>query len=200
MAIDGTAAYDGLSHLPGLVAAAVRQANALGFGFSCRPEQGRLLKVLAAGRRGGVIGETGTGCGVGLGWMASEADAETRLFSVEHDAERAAAAASVFSGHPNITVLHDDWKALLAHGPFDLLVLDGGGAGKADDAPIDIGDALNFGGTVVVDDFTPAAQWPPLHQGDPDRARLRWLEHPLLESTEIRLASDLAAVVGTRVR
>ena len=101
-------AYDGLSHLPGLVAAAVRAGERTRIRVVSKPEQGRLLKVLAAGRRGGVIGETGTGCGVGLGWMASEADADTKLVSVERDEARAAAAASVFSGHVNIAVLHDD--------------------------------------------------------------------------------------------
>ncbi len=147
MALGGTAAYDGLSHLPGLVSAARKQANALGFEHSCRPEQGRLLKVLAAGRRGGVIGETGTGCGVGLGWMASEADAQTKLVSVETDESRATAATSVFGGHENITVHHADWTALLEYGPFDLLVLDGGNAGKHDGATIDTVGALTFGGT-----------------------------------------------------
>jgi predicted O-methyltransferase YrrM len=198
MSLGGTSAYDGLSHLPGLVAAAVSKANALGFELSCRPEQGRLLKVLAAGRRGGVIGETGTGCGVGLGWMASEADAATRLFSIERDGERAAAAASVFSGHPNITVLHDDWVALCEHGPFDLLVLDSG-AGKDPDAPVDVREWLKPGGTVVLDDFTPATEWPPMFDGEPDAVRMQWLEHPLLRATEVRLAPGLATIVGTRV-
>jgi hypothetical protein len=55
------------------------------------------------------------------------------------------------------------------------------------------------GGTVVVDDFTPATGWPPLHEGEVDRARLHWLEHPALRATELRLAPDLSAVVGTRV-
>jgi predicted O-methyltransferase YrrM len=200
VALAGTAAYDGLSHLPGLVAAALRQANALGFEHSCRPEQGRLLKVLAAGRRGGVIGETGTGCGVGLGWMASEADADTTLVSVEIDLARAAAAASVFSGHPNITVVQADWTALLEHGPFDLLVLDGGNAGKGADAAAGIGDQLILGGTVVIDDFTPSTEWPPLHEGEPDHSRVQWFEHPALQATEVKLAPDLAAVVATRVR
>jgi hypothetical protein len=50
--------------LPPLVDRAVSLARREGFGNSCRPEQGRLLFALAAGA--GVIGETGTGCGVGL--------------------------------------------------------------------------------------------------------------------------------------
>jgi predicted O-methyltransferase YrrM len=43
------------------------------------PEQGRLLFALAA--RAQPIGETGTGCGVGLAWLASGARPGTRLVS-----------------------------------------------------------------------------------------------------------------------
>ncbi|MER7685433.1 hypothetical protein [Streptomyces sp. NPDC097610] len=56
------------------------------------------------------------------------------------------------------------------------------------------------GGTVVVGDFTPATGWPPLHEGAPDRARLHWLRHVALHAVELRLAEDLATLVGTRRR
>jgi hypothetical protein len=64
MSPQGTAAYDRLTDLPPLVERAVGLARRLGFANSCRPEHGRLLHALAAGA--GTIGETGTGCGVGL--------------------------------------------------------------------------------------------------------------------------------------
>lgn len=66
------------------------------------------------------------------------------------------------------------------------------------DSPADVERLLTPGGTVVVDDFTPATTWPPLHDGVPDLARLHWLEHPALRSAELRLAPDLSTVVGTR--
>ena len=71
MSPHGTAAYDGLTDLPPLVGRAVGLARRLGFANSCRPEHGRLLHALAAGAA--AIGETGTGCGVGLAWLASGA-------------------------------------------------------------------------------------------------------------------------------
>ncbi|WP_204760823.1 hypothetical protein [Lentzea nigeriaca] len=73
MTDSGTAAYDHCADLPPLVAAAVRAARQAGFAHSCLPEQGRLLRTLAGGVGGGVIGETGTGCGVGLAWLVSGA-------------------------------------------------------------------------------------------------------------------------------
>jgi hypothetical protein len=50
---------------------------------------------------------------------------------------------------------------------------------------------------LVVDDFTPADTWPPLHEGRPDEARLHWLTHPALRTLEIPLAPDLAVLVAT---
>jgi predicted O-methyltransferase YrrM len=196
MALQGTQAYQGIDDLPPLVQRAVQAAHHHGFAFSCRPEQGRMLYVLAAGapRR---IGETGTGCGVGLAWLASGAAGGTQLVSVERDEERARIAADVFRDCDHVTVLHGDWRSIEDHGPYDLLVLDGGGGGKDGDAA-EPTRLLTPGGTVVIDDFTPATTWPPLFQGAPDLARLHWLEHPELRATELRLAADFSVVVGTR--
>ncbi len=36
-----------------------------------------------------------------------------------------------------VTVLTGDWTELRAHGPFDVLVLDGGGSGKGSEPPLD---------------------------------------------------------------
>ncbi|MER5372044.1 class I SAM-dependent methyltransferase [Streptomyces sp. NPDC002553] len=198
MSLSGTDSHTQTGPLPPLVRRALAAARAHGFPYSCRPEQGRLLHALAGGARG-VIGETGTGCGVGLAWLASGAADGVRLVSVERDPERARVAAGVFADRPQVRVLTGDWRRIEEDGPYDLLVLDGGGQGKADgDGPADVGRLLAPGGTVVVDDFTPTTAWPPLHEGRPDRARLFWLDHPGLRSAELRLAHDLSTIVGTR--
>jgi len=139
---NGTAAYDAVADLPPLVERAVSVARQAGFANSCRPEHGRLLLALASGAE--VIGETGTGCGVGLAWLASGAQPGARLVSVDPD----------------------------------LL--------------------LRPGGTVVIDDLTPARHWPPRYAGEVDEDRLGWLDHPGLDAAELRLAPDLAALVATR--
>ncbi len=198
MTLGGTAAYHGLTDLPPLVAAAADLAGRTGFDLSCLPAHGRLLSVLAAGRPGGRIGETGTGCGVGLAWLASGADPSTRLVSIELDAERAAAARDLFAGVPHVTVVTGDWSELEAHGPFDLLALDGGGGGKSGDEPIGPRRWLAPGGTVVLDDFTPRTAWPPPHpDGDVDRIRLHWLEHPDLLATEVVTGPTSCTLVAT---
>jgi predicted O-methyltransferase YrrM len=119
--------------------------------------------------------------------------------SVERDAGRARIAAEVFADRPEVGVLHGDWRRIGEQGPYDLLVLDGGGQDQTPgDPPADVARLLAPGGTVVVDDFTPATSWPPLHDGVLDAGRLRWLEHPDLRAAELRLAGDLSTVVGVR--
>ena len=92
MTASGTAAYAHHPDLPPLVAVAVDAAQRAGFDQSCLPEQGDLLRVLARGIGDGVIGETGTGYGVGLAWLATGAHPAARLVSVERDPDRTAAA------------------------------------------------------------------------------------------------------------
>ena len=196
MSPNGTAAYDSVADLPPLVERAVNLARQEDFANSCRPEHGRLLFALAAGAE--VIGETGTGCGVGLAWLASGARPETRLVSVELDANRAARTAELFSGLPQVTIIAGDWREIYPQGPFDLLSLDGGGQGKAGGGPADPHVLLRPGGTLVIDDLTPATAWPPRFEGHIDEPRMYWLSHAGLDATELRVAPDLAALVATR--
>ncbi|KAB8180463.1 O-methyltransferase [Microbispora catharanthi] len=196
MSVDGTAAYADLAGLPPLVGRAVQVARQAGFAPSCRPEQGRLLYALAGGAE--TIGETGAGCGVGLAWLASGARPGARLVSVERDARRASLAAQVFIDHPQVTVIRGDWREIHRDGPYDLLVLDGGGQGKSGEQPADPHRLLRPGGTLVIDDLTPARHWPPRFDGAVDQARMHWLGHPGLDAAELRLAPDLAALVATR--
>jgi predicted O-methyltransferase YrrM len=193
---NGTAAYDSVTDLPRLVERAVNLARQEDFANSCRPEHGRLLFALAAGAE--VIGETGTGCGVGLAWLAAGARPGTRLVSVEVDAARADRASALFSGCPQVTVRPGDWSEIYSDGPFDLLVLDGGAHGKSGDRPADPDLLLRPGGTLVIDDLTPARDWPPRFAGQVDQTRMHWLGYPGLDATELRLAPDLAALVATR--
>lgn len=197
MSPHGTASHRAvLDDLPPLVRRAVLAAEAHGFGHSCRPEQGLLMRTLAGGATR-LIGETGTGCGVGLAWLATGAAPGVRLVSIERDPARAEVAAEVFADQSRVEVVCGDWTELYRREPFDLLILDGGGQRKDAGPAADPERLLAPGGTVVVDDFTPATGWPPLHEGRPDSARLHWLEHPALRAVEIRLAPDLSAVVAT---
>lgn len=198
MTVGGTAAYSNRSDVPPLVMAAVELARQADFDCSCRPEQGRLLEVLAAGRRGGRIGETGTGCGVGLAWLFTGAGSSTEIISVERDPQRAHAARGLFGDIDNVTIIEGDWSEILANGPFDLLVIDGGGSGKsAGDIAVEPRQVLKPFGTLVIDDFTPLKSWPPMHLSRSDDVRLHWLAHPDLLATEIRVCDEMSTIIGS---
>jgi predicted O-methyltransferase YrrM len=118
---------------------------------------------------------------VGLAWLASGARPGTRLVSVEIDTERAGLVASLFADQPQLAVIPGDWHEIYRAGPFDLLVLDGG-------VPPGPAELLRPGGTIVIDDLTPASTWPPRFGGQVDEARMHWLTHPALDAAELRLA------------
>ncbi|HEY2790749.1 MAG TPA: hypothetical protein VGJ28_00235, partial [Micromonosporaceae bacterium] len=82
--------------------------------------------------------------------------------------------------------LNGDWTELRDHGPFDLLVLDGGGKQKVDPAA----GWLTVGGMVVLDDFTPT------DRPEEDEVRQYWLGHPSLQAVEVRLSATLSTVIG----
>jgi len=196
----GNSAYAALKDLPSLVNAAVEVATGQGFDHSCAPEQGRLLAVLSGAFPGRRIGETGTGCGVGLAWMIDAAGPTASYVSVEADATRASAATKLFSKQRSVRIIHGDWHELRDFGPFDLLVLDGGGKGKepGDDPPLDPTDSwLSLGGMVVLDDFVPFGRpGSSVH----DSCRRYWLGHPALRAIEVQLSPTLSTIIGTRIR
>jgi predicted O-methyltransferase YrrM len=163
----------------------------------CLPDVGRFLAVLAAGCRGGLIGEMGTGVGYGAAWIASGMPPDCRLVTVENNAARAAAAQRVFVDEPRVEVVHGDaFEELALRAPFDLIFADGGGR------TADAVEFLRVGGYLVNDDVTPVAALPvdsPYREHDPKRAF--FFGDPRLVAAEVVLP-DLrdSLLVGTRVR
>lgn len=199
MTPSGTAAYDEVADLPPLVRQAVDLARTAGFAYSCLPQQGELLRLLAAGVGPGLIGETGTGYGVGLAWLASGAHPQAKLVSIERDPERADAATSVFRDRSGVQARTGHWRELQDFGPFNLLVLDGGGQGKGDEPPLDPADWLVPGGLLVIDDMSPLTGWPPIYDGRVDTARQHWLDHPQLRATQVNTTPEQATILATYI-
>jgi len=189
--------YRSRTWIPPLVQQAAESAQRMGFENSCIPEVGRLLSVLAASVYGGTIGEVGTGCGVGAAWLASGLATDSRFVTVEADGERAASAATLFRDHPNVQVLHGDWHAILAHGPFDLLFVDASPAKY--DEPAAVVESLRPGGLIVLDDLTPEECWPLEWHGRSDVVREFWLNDARLRATEVLTTPRTAAILATRI-
>ncbi|MGW6545970.1 O-methyltransferase [Streptomyces massasporeus] len=182
--------------VPPRVLAAERLAAEAGFEKSCIAEVGRLLRTVAASKPGGVVAESGTGSGVGTAWLHSGLGAGARLVTVERDEELARRAAGVFADDGSVSVLTGDWRLLEPHAPFDVFFCDGG---KRDD-PGRVVELLAPGGILILDDFTPSAEWPPRFEGEVDELRLFYLTHPELDATEVLTTPTSSAVVAARHR
>jgi predicted O-methyltransferase YrrM len=203
MTVNGTGMHDQVArhgYVPPLVLDAVAVAKRLGFNYSVHPATGRLLASLASGIAHGVIGETGTGTGAGVAWMASTAPPGTRIVSIELDERRAAVAEELFAGQANISVLHGDANGLADHGPFDLLVLDAPPTpGPLHWHELDPTVQLTPNGVLVKDDLWPMTSWPPTTvDGALDEQRVRWFEHPDLLATEVTVAPGCAVQIARR--
>ena len=162
---------------------------------SSRTETGRLLAALAASRSG-VLGECGTGCGVGAAWLSSGAREGSRVVTAEVDAGLAEAVTEIFADDPSVEVLTGHWSALREHGPFSLLFLDVREAKRT--GADEVADLLGPGGVVVLDDFTPCATWPPMYEGRVDVMRQQWLLDERFTTVEVMVATDAAVLIAAR--
>jgi predicted O-methyltransferase YrrM len=182
--------------LPEIVTRALDLSRRRGFVTSSRSETGRLLAALAASRDG-VLGECGTGCGVGAAWLSSGARDGSRIVTAEVDEELAQAVTTeLFSDHDHVEVLTGDWGALRDHGPFSLLFLDVREAKRS--GADTVAEMLAPGGVVVLDDFTPCETWPPMYEGRVDTMREQWLTDPRFTTVEVMVASDASVLIAAR--
>lgn len=181
--------------LPDVVSRAFAVSRKAGYVSFCRNETGRLLATLAA-TRAGTMAEFGTGCGVGTAWLRSGVRGDARIVTAELDAKLADAAAEIFEDDPQVEVLSADWSTLLDKGPFSLLFLD---SGEPTEVSVDsVADLVEEGGIVVLDDFTPCEQWPPITYGRVDSLREQWLTDDRFTAVEVMVAPDASALIATK--
>lgn len=204
--------------MPDLVREAIAVAREVGFPLmpdgcppaeyqgpptACIPEVGRLLRTLAAAKPGGLIGEQGTGSGVGTAWLISGMSAESRLVSAELDPVYAAAAARLFAGFPNVEVRAGDWHQVLhGEGPFDLLFMDAiPGSGDLDPSRWDrVAELVKVGGLIVMDDLTPVDLWPADWDSFVDPKREFAFANPRVAGAEVRITPAMSVLLVTRLR
>jgi predicted O-methyltransferase YrrM len=183
--------------VPRLVQEATALAVQMGFHHSSIPEVGRLLQTLAATVGSGVIGEIGSGCGVGAAWIVSAMQPGVSFYTVESNAERTRAVRRLLQPYPGARVIQGDWKSILPFAPFALLFADT--KAKESDPELLI-DALAVGGMVLLDDLTPEEYWPDARRGKPDPLRSFWLNHERLRATELRVTREHAVILAVRIK
>ncbi len=177
--------YADRTALPPLVATAAALAERFDFRNSCAIAYAPLLQTLAANCRGGVIGEMGSGAGIGTAWMAQAASPDTRIVTIEIDAQRADAVRQLFADLPNITVLTGDALEIAEHGPFDLLYCDAG-PGKVSDQQVSV-DMMKPGGLILLDDLTPG------------RVDIAWWQESVdVVTATVWVTPDLGAILAVR--
>lgn len=178
-----------------MVRRALDLSRTQGFVSSTRHETGRLLAALAA-TRNGTLGELGTGCGVGAAWLASGARSDARIVSAEVDPALADHARRVFTDDARVEVHTGDWMTLERFAPFSLLFVD---VREVKRSGLDvIADMVQPGGVVVLDDFTPCAQWPPIYEGRVDVMREQWLTDSRFTAVEVMVTDDASVVLAAR--
>lgn len=178
--------------LPPLVADALEMAEQVGFERSCSLQTGRLLRALAASVQAGVIGEIGTGSGVGASWIVSDLRTSVPVVTVEIDRQLAATAERLLARTQQVRVLHGDWREILSFGPFVLLFADAAAAKQGE--PETLLDALQIGGMIVLDDLTPGGT------GRPDALRDFWLTDLRVAGSEVLVREAEAVILATRIR
>ena len=181
--------------LPDVVRRAFDVTRRAGYVSFCRNETGRLLATLAA-TRSGTLAEFGTGTGVGTAWLRSGVRNGARILTAELDPRLAGAAAEIFEDDPQVEVLAADWATLTDQGPFSLLYLD---SGDPSSVRVDaVADLVEGGGIVVLDDFIPCEQWPPVFHGRVDTLREEWLTDERFTTVEVMVAGDAATLIATK--
>jgi len=165
-------------------------AARLGIGTKCSDEAGQLLRLLAASRPGGSIGEIGAGSGVGTAWLLRGANADARVVTVERDVARAESVKRLFADDPRLTVLSGDWEVIAGHGPFDLLFVDA--APPKHRVPERVLPLVAHGGMVVLDDLTPLPDGVETH----DPLRSFWHGLPGWTVMEVQISPKEAALLA----
>ncbi len=189
--------YRSINLVPPLVKRAKNLAGQMNYTTVCSDGTGRLLRMLSHQFQSGMIGEIGSGCGVGSAWITSALAAGTSFITVEDSPTLSAVARTLFEEHPSVKVLHAEWHDIVKYGPFNLVYLS---ASRAKDCAQEVLlEALRIGGTIVIDGLVPVEQMTPEQQSQPDALRSAWLDDPRLLATEILVSASEAVLLATRV-
>jgi len=153
-----------INRTPPAFDAIVSETNVLGFDMASEPKVGALLAVLAASKPGGRLLELGTGTGHGTAWLLSGMDSESRLDSVDTEANVVAVARRHLGSDARVTFHIADGAQFVqraAKGQFDLIYADAwpGKFSHLEEALA----LLRPGGIYFIDDLLPQPNWPAGH-------------------------------------
>ncbi len=140
------------------------KSKAIGFEQISDNQVGTLLATLCASKHSGRLLELGTGCGLSTAWMVQGMDMQSRLISVDNDAEVMAVAKEYLGDDERITFICSSGESVIDESEdnsIDLIFADTW-PGKYHYLEKALA-LLKVGGMYVIDDMLPQANWPEGH-------------------------------------
>lgn len=142
----------------------VRKSEEIGFTMPSDLYVGSLLKTLISSKPGGNFLELGTGIGLSLSWMVEGMDENSKLISVDNDAELIAIANTYFGTDSRLELVCADGAEWIKENPskrFDLIFADAwpGKYGQLEE----VLQMVKIGGYYVIDDMSRQPNWPAGH-------------------------------------
>ena len=201
--------------LPAIVRKANRLAEESGFSLmpegrpvgyqgppsACIPQVGRLLQTLAAAKPGGLVGELGTGAGVGTAWLTSGLLSNARMVTTEINSKLADSVRVLFESYPQVEIRVGDWHKTIQNESFDLLFMDAAPRKDLEYANWDrMIEYVKVGGQIVMDDLIPVELWPVEWKDLVDYKREFALINPRAIGIEVHTTATTSAVIMTRVQ
>jgi predicted O-methyltransferase YrrM len=184
--------------VPAVLEAIYRDTRAAGFAMASEPKTGSLLRSLAASKPRGNFLELGTGTGVGTAWILAGMDPDSRLVTLDIDANVVQIAQRHLGHDPRLTFRIMDGAAFLARSApyeFDFIYADAS-PGKFTHLDLAL-SLLRIGGIYLVDDLLPQESWPDGHAPKVPALIADLAQRRGFVSTQFTWASGLMMVVRT---
>ncbi len=147
-----------------------RKSVEIGFTMPSDLYIGSFLKTLISSKPGANLLELGTGIGLSLSWMIDGMDSQSKLITVDYDANLCAIADQYFGEDVRVQIVCKDgseWINNYKGDKFDLIFADAWPGKYSDiDAVLKL---IKIGGFYVIDDMSPQSNWPEDHQSHVDR-------------------------------
>ena len=150
---------------PKIHAQVVSKSKEIGFSMPSDLYVGSLLKTLISSKSNANILELGTGIGLSLSWMLDGMDAQSKITTVDNDANLVAIAAHFFKQDNRVQIVCEDGSKFIENytgEPFDLIFADAW-PGKYSEIE-EVLNLLKIGGFYIIDDMQHQPNWPDGHQ------------------------------------
>lgn len=177
-----------------------RKSKEIGFTMPSDLYIGTLLKTLITSKPHGRFLELGTGIGLSLSWMLDGMDQQSKLITIDNDAELIAIAEDYFGKVDRVELVLVDgseWIKQYSGDKFDLIFADAW-PGKYSETD-EILNLLNIGGFYVIDDMAAQPNWPAGHQDHVDRLVAYLEERPDINLTKLNWSTGLIIAVKTKL-